>query len=377
MGAHLVQILSEKGVETVVTSRGNRVSEENVRYIEGNAKDLDFLIPILQERWDAIVDFMVYSTAAFAARVEALLDATSHYMFLSSSRVYAESSKPLSEDSPRLLDTSRDKSFLATDEYSLSKARQEDILRRSGKSNWTIIRPYITYSEDRLQLGVLEKEEWLYRALKGRTIVFSRDIASKLTTLTYGLDVAKAMAGVIEKGGASGSIFHITSDQAIAWNDVLTLYLDVLEEKFGKRPKVLNESLRKFMECKGSKYQIIYDRLFNREFDNTRIRSSIDAGSFMDPCIGLESCLRNFLINPDFRHIDWIYEAIRDRQAGESASLKEMASGIDRLYYISFRYIRLPAFFRKPVLWVGSWVGRLFVGNSRRVRRREGKKFSD
>ena len=40
------------------------------------------------------------------------------------------------------------------------------------------------------QLGVLEKELWLYRALNGRTIVFSKDIAEKSTTLTYGYDVA-------------------------------------------------------------------------------------------------------------------------------------------------------------------------------------------
>ena len=67
----------------------------------------------------------------------------------------------------RLLDVSHDSIYLKTDEYALAKARQEDILRKSGKNNWTIIRPYITYSESRLQLGVLEKEAWLYRALKG------------------------------------------------------------------------------------------------------------------------------------------------------------------------------------------------------------------
>ena len=59
--------------------------------------------------------------------------------------------------------TYKDEEYLKTDEYALSKARQEDILHRSGKNNWTVIRPYITYSEIRLQLGVLEKELWLYR----------------------------------------------------------------------------------------------------------------------------------------------------------------------------------------------------------------------
>ena len=44
------------------------------------------------------------------------------------------------------------------------KARQEDILRKSKFENW-ILSDLTTFSENRLQLGVLKKE-WLYRALK-------------------------------------------------------------------------------------------------------------------------------------------------------------------------------------------------------------------
>ena len=53
----------------------------------------------------------------------------------------------------------------------LTKALQENLLRASGYKNWTIVRPYITFSDIRLQLGVYEKEQWLYRALQGRAIV--------------------------------------------------------------------------------------------------------------------------------------------------------------------------------------------------------------
>ena len=59
----------------------------------------------------------------------------------------------ITEESERLLDTSIDQDFLSTDEYSLTKARQEDILQSSKQKNWTIIRPYITYGTSRLQLG--------------------------------------------------------------------------------------------------------------------------------------------------------------------------------------------------------------------------------
>lgn len=52
----------------------------------------------------------------------------------------------------------RDEDYIKTDEYALQKARQENILLGSKYKNWTIIRPYITYNKERLQLGVLEKK---------------------------------------------------------------------------------------------------------------------------------------------------------------------------------------------------------------------------
>lgn len=52
---------------------------------------------------------------------------------MSSSRVYADSQTPITENSPRLLDVYKEEEYLKTDEYALSKARQEDILHRSGK----------------------------------------------------------------------------------------------------------------------------------------------------------------------------------------------------------------------------------------------------
>ena len=106
-----------------------------------------------------------------------------------------------------------DEKYLETDEYALKKAREENILFASTSKNYTIIRPYITYSENRLQLGDLELGSWLTRALDGRTIVFSEDIASHTNTLTYGYDVAKGIAAVIGSQEALGGTFHITAKE--------------------------------------------------------------------------------------------------------------------------------------------------------------------
>ncbi|MFC2145553.1 NAD-dependent epimerase/dehydratase family protein, partial [Actinomycetota bacterium] len=229
MGSHLTKLLVDREGKVVVTSRSFNESKGLVEYRQGNAKNLDFLSDVLQEKWDAIVDFMVYSEDEFRDRIDLLLDSTSQYVFLSTARVYNESQEAMIEESARLLDSSSDHDFLATCEYSLSKARQEDILRSSNEKNWTIVRPYITYSEKRLQLGTLEKENWLYRALQGRSIVFSEDIKNHLTTLTYGLDVASGIASLINKPNSFGGTYHITNECACKWSDILDIYLDVLE----------------------------------------------------------------------------------------------------------------------------------------------------
>lgn len=50
-----------------------------------------------------------------------LLDETHQYLFLSSSRVYADSKCPIIEDSQRILDSTSNNKYLKTDEYASQK----------------------------------------------------------------------------------------------------------------------------------------------------------------------------------------------------------------------------------------------------------------
>ncbi|MDO6467263.1 NAD-dependent epimerase/dehydratase family protein [Neptunomonas phycophila] len=340
MGKHMVKLLAERGNKVSVTTRSVHKSTTNIEYLQGNARDSGFIDPLLAKKWDAIVDFMVYSTSVFEHRAPKLLSATEQYIFLSSARVYANSEKPLTEESPLLLDTSDDIEFSATDEYSLAKARQENILREAKTKNWTIIRPYITYSDERLQLGVLEKEYWLYRALKGRTIVFSKDIATKLTTMSHGLDVANAMTELTGNPVALGEVYHITQNQAVTWNEVLNVYLNVLEKHLGVRPKVLFLDSFDFSRINQSRYQIKYDRLYNRVFNSSKIHNIVGAESFRSFEQGLTDCLEQFIKNPEYLMIDWRAEAVKDRFTGEVAKLTEPLSWKQKIKYLLYRFIK-------------------------------------
>ncbi|WP_198330401.1 NAD-dependent epimerase/dehydratase family protein [Psychrobacter cibarius] len=343
MGKHLVNLIAEGSNHVVVTSRTQSGHKSNVEYKIGNAKEETFIDELLAQRWDVIVDFMVYKTNEFKNRYERLLEATDHYIYLSSSRVYADSDKPLTESSPRLLDISKDQDYLATDEYALTKARQENLLFASARKNWTIIRPYITYDEERLQLGVLEKEDWLYRAIKGRSIVFSDDISSKMTTVTMGKDVARGIVALIGQSDALGEAFHITSDISISWNKALDIYLEVLESHLSYRPKVFQQNLDNFLQWRAGKYQIVYDRLYDRQFNNSKINRFIDTSGFVNPEIGLKKCLEHFIDsnNTKFKDINWKEEAIKNRFQGENISLTELPNFKTLIKYSIYRYSKL------------------------------------
>ena len=344
MGKHLSNLLNTSTNNVYITSRSVRPSSGNIQYIKGNAHDVQFLEETLNiNSWDVVVDFMIYTTQEFQDRVRLLLSSCKQYVFLSSSRVYADTQPFITEGSPRLLDVTTNQEYVSTDEYALSKAREENVLFESGLNNYTIIRPYITYSEQRLQLGVYEKEGWLYRALHGRTIVFSEDIASKYTTLTYGLDVAKGMVALFGKQDALGRAFHITTDKSIKWSDILNIYIEAIAEYTGIKPKVLMipKNNRLVFRKTASIWQVIYDRYYNRRFDNSSIKEFIDNSTFKSQEHGLKECIHAFIEDERYSAslINWKLEAYHDKLTHEHTSLLEIPTYKQKVKYLIYRYL--------------------------------------
>lgn len=349
MGKHLVTILTTMGHEVYVTTRSsknkaddNQGAVKKVTYIIGDAHDNLFIKKLLNEQWNVIVDFMAYTEEEFKQKMMLLLKNTEQYIFLSSARVYADSDEAITESSARLLDICQDENYLATDEYALSKARQENLLRASGYENWTIVRPYITYADERLQLGVFEKENWLYRALHKRTIVFSKDIAEHLTTMTHGQDVANGISKLIDNVKALKQTVHIVNTQNMQWKDVLEIYLKVIKKCTGVIPKVyMVDNMNLIEKAMNNHYQIHLDRLYNRTFNNEKMDEICGENmKYTSMENGLELCLTNFIKNSrDFRDISWKVEACLDRITGENTPIKEIPTNKQRLKYLVTRYI--------------------------------------
>ena len=260
-----------------ITSRIDRKSDYcNVRYICGNANDLSFINQFEDGSFDVLIDFMNYRNENLIRNIEKLLGIADQYIFLSSARVYDNSQSIIDESCTLLLNTTDDVEFKTSGTYAVKKAYQEELVKKCGGDKVTIIRPYKTYSSDRLQLGEYEIKHWLLRLLSERPIVINKNILSKHTALTAGIDVAKGIVSLTNKKEAFGETFQIVTDESMTWNDILILYTEELR-KFGVSPKVyLSNNTDVIDKLFENGYQMPYDILFDRRFSSIKIAGITD-----------------------------------------------------------------------------------------------------
>lgn len=324
MGIHVSHLLAQMGHQVVVTSRRRHTSgNSNLTYRIGNAKDRTFLNGLLTEHWDAIVDFMIWSTPEFKERVRPFLEATSQYVFLSSYRVYADSSL-IREDSPRLLDVVDDAEYLATDEYALAKARCEDVLFESGKSNWTIARPAVTYdASGRFQLAVHESDTWLWRAVHHIPVPLPDVILNKQGTMTWGGDAARMIALLVGNPRALGEAFTVSTNEHASWRGIASIYMDIVPLEIVDCP------MNKFEKAHGAKYQIRYDRMYNRVIDNNKILKA--TGLRQEQLTGIHEGLKRELQS----YLRSCNNDVRFDGPGRHGRFDKLVGGVHSLRYIA------------------------------------------
>ena len=297
MGVYLVPELAAKGYDVRVVSLDDAVSDNPlISYAKADSKNIDYLKELLKEDFDVIVDFMIYSTEEFKERYDILLQNTDHYIFLSSYRIYDGSETPITENTPRLLDVSKDKGFLATEDYSLYKARQEDVIQNSKYDNWTIVRPAITYSKRRFQLVTLEAPDFVGRALLGLPVVLPKAARPVQATMSWAGDVAKMFSHLVLNPGAYRECFTLATAETRTWGEIAEYYKEIVGLKYVWADTEDYLKIKGGVEGSGGPwYQLAYDRLFERIVDNSKILrvTELKQEDFMSLRSGLEKELVN------------------------------------------------------------------------------------
>jgi nucleoside-diphosphate-sugar epimerase len=272
MGVYLVPELAAMDYQVDVISLDHVESmHPRISYSQADAKNNTYLGELLKNNYDAIVDFLIYSTNEFQQRYEFMLSNTDHYIFLSSYRVYADSKTPITEQTPRLLDVSEDKAFLATEDYALFKARQEDVLRASRFNNWTIVRPAITYSKFRFQLVTLEANTVVYRAIRGLPVALPQEAMPIQGTMSWAGDVAKMLARLVLNPVTYRETYTVATAEHHTWQEIADYYKEIIGLEYVTVDTDTYLGFFGATRASGPGYQLFYDRCFNRVIDNSKI----------------------------------------------------------------------------------------------------------
>ena len=278
MGQYLVPKLAERGyaVDAVAMEDGN-FSTPGINMIVGNCKEYAFRTNLLKNNYDAIVDFMIYPTKELILYLPEIIEATGHYIFLSTYRIYDGCEVPVKETSPRLLDNSKDVLLRNSDDYCIYKARGEDIVRSFPKKNWSIIRPAVTYSRMRYQLVTLEAFATVARAKLGKTVVLPESAGNVQATMSWAGDVAEMIARLLFNEKAFGETFTVATAEHHSWGEIAEYYHDIcgLKALWVDQKDYLNLLYQDYERFPyPGLWQLAYDRLFERIMDNSKILSA-------------------------------------------------------------------------------------------------------
>lgn len=215
----------EKGYELWLLTRHNssRPVPDGARHIKADIRNQNqFKKVIGKETFDVIVDFISFEPQHLKSNIDALKNHCKQYLFISTASAYHKPviNLPITESTPLknpYWEYSRKK--IACERYLMDLFVEQDF-------PITIVRPSHTYDKTMVPLP-LGRFTSLYRLMHGRKIIVHGD-GTSLWTLTHHRDFAVGLVGLLGLQQAIGEAFHITSDEALSWNQIVATYANIL-----------------------------------------------------------------------------------------------------------------------------------------------------
>jgi nucleoside-diphosphate-sugar epimerase len=204
-------LLHQPGHEISVVTRGRSPVPATYRAVVADRQDMR--TALAGSRFDVVINFLGFDLPDVTADAQLFGGAIRQYIFISSATVYAKPHRqiPITESAPL---------GNAFSPYAQKKLACEEWLRCQTKLPVTIVRPSHTYSPQWMP-NCVSSGGWTFaaRLLAGKT-VFVPDDGANPWTLTATSDFAVGLAGLVGNANAIGETFHITSDEALTWNQI-------------------------------------------------------------------------------------------------------------------------------------------------------------
>ncbi len=296
------QLALERGVDLFLLNRGQRtdtpVGATAIIADTNNRESLESALAGL--RFDVVVNWIAFTPEQIERDIALFSGRTDQYIFISSASAYQ---RPVghylvSESTP-----------LANPywQYSRDKIACEDRLMRALREDGfpvTIVRPSLTYGDTQIPLVM---NSWqkpftiIARMRQGRPVIVPGD-GSSLWPITHNSDFAKGLVGLLGHQQAIGHAFHITSDEALTWDQLYA----ATAAAAGVPARIIHIAADFICAClpdmTGS---LIGDKCSSVIFDNSKIRRFVPGYLATTPFkLGIARTVAWFDADPQRQQID-------------------------------------------------------------------------
>jgi len=268
----VTKLCVEKGWDITLINRGNRSSRlpdgMSVSQWVLDMNDEDAVRAKLDGAYfDVVANFINFKVDQVERDIRLFSGKTDQYIFVSTASVYQ---KPRSH-------------YVVTEStplsnpywvYSREKIVCEERLMAEYRQNGfpiTIVRPSHTYDQYKIPVSIHGgKGSWatLKRILEGKPVLVPGD-GTSLWPLTHSKDFAKGFEGLMGNIQAMGESFHITTDEALTWNQIYK----AIGRALGAEPKLAHVASDFIVACDPS-YEgtLIGDKALSVVFDNSKLK---------------------------------------------------------------------------------------------------------
>ncbi len=307
------QLAVARGFDVTLLNRSRRDTIPGTRQLVADINAPEAAAVLKDRQWDAVVDFIAFDAAAIEQRLPLFRGQTRQYVFISTASAYQ---KPLAH----ALITESTPLVNPFWEYSRLKIAAEERLVHAYREEAfpiTIVRPSLTYGDTVIPLVL---NSWAHsftaiaRLRAGKPLVIPGDGLS-LWTITHNSDFARGLVGLLGQTAAIGHAFHITSDEALTWNQIFQATAEVAGVASPRFVHIASDFITAcYPETTGT---LLGDKSHSAIFDNTKIKTFVPGFAattrFRD---GITSTLRSFDADPRRQTIDTAVDARWDRLIG-------------------------------------------------------------
>jgi nucleoside-diphosphate-sugar epimerase len=270
ISAACAELAAQRGIELTLATRGQhelRVPSQ-VKSLTVDIRDVSAATGKLRGlSFDAVVDWTAFTPADIERDLQLFRGRTEQFIFISSASAYQKPAADylITESTPLanpFWDYSRNK--IACEERLLQAYREEGF-------PITIVRPSLTYGDTQLPLigNSWEKPYTIVdRMLRKRKVVVPGD-GTSLWVITHNSDFAKGFVGLLGHAQAIGHAFHITSEEALTWDQ----YYEIVAQALDVDLNIVHIPSDFIVACLPEKKgTLLGDKVRSTVFDNSKIK---------------------------------------------------------------------------------------------------------